>query len=663
MKKIFMLLFFVIQLFFVTNHIVLTIKADSLKNDIEKNLICNVGTSQMDLLEYNGYTIQSTNVNFNKCGSYQVIYENDLTKEQIVKHIIVKTNDELINGTNFETTENLYFEKNDNIIFNKVLKLDDGGYVVSYNERIESGEDEKFNIKLMKIKDKTIEYDIMLFANTKGKVADFIIDNDKIVLFVEKENVSSMQDVYFFVYSIKGELLKSKQYYGSKVDHAKKIVMDEHIYYLVGETTSDDDDFRFQHTRRSGFCLCINRQTLEDIAIYDATSQYDLEVVDTIVNGDYLYIIGRYYSTMEKMKHTVVYIYRNTKRELANVVNLSMAQTESVNQITSDANGNLFLATYDYDYTTKTYVNHIYSLTQTCAKTLLFDSYYEKEGNANLIGFIVTPTNQQILLYDLYNKNQSTTYGYLYRVYQDNVLLFEMESFSYNEKVSGLIENDSLKLYKSSNSTLSIDQISYAYFNYTPQQTIEQPNDTILYPRLFIDGKEAILDEKASYIPNHPSIYGSYIVKYVFNSEKAQFIFEDSVYFLPYVNMMDQGIYDVNTILVFNGKATLNHYQIENGYLVTQPGEYTLITTGINDETYTIHFTIKQLSSSLEKIPPKIPEVKIEDVDIPIVKKYMEVNCLIDEQDLIAEKRNNLWYLLIPISLFVAFSIIIKKRR
>lgn len=662
MKKSFILLFLFMQLTFINSRMIFNIKGASPKLDIEKNLICNVGTAQMDLLEYDGYTIQSSNVNFHKCGNYQVIYENNLTKEKVIKHVMVKTNDELINGTNFEISENLYFEQHDDIIFNKVLKMEDGGYLISYLERDDSGEDEQFNIKLMKINNKIVEYDILLFAHTKGKIADCIIDDDKIILFVEKENTQSRLDVYFFVYNIKGELLKSKQYYGSQVDHAKKIIMDDSAYYLIGETTSDDDDFRFQHTNKSGFCLCINRQTLEDIAMYDATNSYDLEIIDATISNHNLYMIARYYDTIEKVKYTIVYKYNNVKRELEDIVNLSFFQTESVNQMICDDNGYMFLSTNDYDYTKKMYVNHVYAFSPTCTKTLLFDSYYEKEGNANLIGFMVTSTNQQILLYDLYNENQSNPYGYLYRVYQDNTILFEIESFSYDEKVCGFVENDSLKLCKSSHSTLSVDQMSYAYFSYIPQQTVKQPDDKILYPRLFIDGKEAILDKEVSYIPHNPSIYGTYAVKYVFDSDNTRFVFEDSIYFLPYTNIVNQGIYDINTILVFNGKATLNQYQIENGYLVTQPGDYTLITMGTNGESYTVQFTIKLLSSSAEKLPPKIPEVKVEKPELPIVKKEVELNCLIEEENLIAEEKNNLWYLLIPVTLFVVFGIVIKKR-
>lgn len=640
----------------------LKLKAAQVKEEIEKNLICNVGTPQPELLEYDGFTIKTNNVNFYKCGSYQVVYENETTQQEVVKTVIVKSNDDLLNGTNFEVTKNVCYKKEDNVTFHKVLKTDDGGYIISYIERVESGQEELFNIKLMKLLNKECIFDITIFPKTKGRIKDFIIDDGKIVLFVEKENEGSMQDVYFMVYDMNGTLLKEKKYIGSKIDSALKILKDEKYYYLVGATTSADDDYRFQHTQKSGYCMVINRITLEDEIMYDATQTYDLNIVDAIINKGYLYIFATYYSTNQSKKYTIAYLYRLSQKEMVDVINLGLNMTEDILFVANNQNNQLYMATSDYDYDTKEYIQNIYALNMTCARTLLFDSRYEKEANANLIHFSVSPTNQMILLYDLYNQEEANRYGYLYKVYQENELLFSNESFSYDEAVSGLIENDISKIYKASTSTLSIDEISYLHLNYKTNQEVEKVENQLQYPRLFIGAEEAKLDIEKSVIPNKLQLFGSYPVRYFFTSKNVIFSFSDTFYFLPYTNIIDHETYDINTCLTFNGKATLNQYKIENGYVVTEPGDYTLEVKGVGDETHTVNFTIKKLSSSEEKYPPKIDEVVVKEVEVPVVNKTYEYIHLLSEEDIVPKEKNNLWYLLIPLTFIGIFSIIIKKR-
>ncbi len=658
MKKIIILLFTFIQVLLISSKN-FSVKANDNKSEVEKNLICNVGTAQDDLLEFSGFTIKSSNVNFYKCGNYQVIYINDFTKEEVVKNVIVKMNDDLINGSNFEKTSNLYFDEKKNIDFKKILK-DDNNYIISYNEKVK--DEELFNIKLMKINDKEVLFDICLFEKTRGRISDFIIDNNKIILFIEKENELTKQDVYLYVYDLDGNLITSRMYYGSNIDFAKKIVVDEKYYYLIGDTYSDDDDYRFQHTKKSGYCFIINKNDFSDVGIYDATFRYDLDVIDAEVKGDYLYIITGYYNSDKRIKHINAYIYRNSKLQQVNIVDVALSLTESVVKLAKDVDNNIYLITSDYNYSTKQYLNHIYLLNQTCGRELLFDSYYQNKANANLIDVKISKTGEVILLYSLYDSSQSNQYGYLYRVYQNNELLFEVESFSFNEAVEGLIDNSPLELYKSSNSTLSVDEMFYINFSYTKNQIISSPTDKIAYPNLFTGGEKIELDLSKSIIPKDVSTYGNYLVRYYFNSDNIEFSFCDSIYFLPYTNIKDGGIYDINTIITFNGNATLNNYKIDNGYMITKPGDYTLLVTGVNDEDYEIRFTIEKLSSSEEKLPSDLMIVTSNQENIKVPIQEIGIINQINSEFIVPKVKSNIWYILIPITLTILFGIIIKKR-
>ena len=59
-----------------------------------------------------------------------------------------------------------------------------------------------------------------------------------------------------------------------------------------------------------------------------------------------------------------------------------------------------------------------------------------------------------------------------------------------------------------------------------------------------------------------------------------------------FVNIIDGGIYNVNTKLQFFGNATLNNENINNGYTLKETGQYELVLTNVNGLSKIYHFEV-----------------------------------------------------------------------
>lgn len=190
MKKIMILFILVFNLLFTSNFFI-KIQASTL-NDISKPLIVLQGQDYNQYLDYPGYSIVESNVNFNKCGIYLVKYENDFNKKVIEKRVYVKSYEELLKEKNFNEQYKQILE-DENLSSVQMVKKDKDSYYISLLEKTDN---ELYNIKLVKITNEWIVYDKTIFSKVRGKIVDFVINNDEVTLLVEQERAGYCQEVY-----------------------------------------------------------------------------------------------------------------------------------------------------------------------------------------------------------------------------------------------------------------------------------------------------------------------------------------------------------------------------------------------------------------------------------------------------------------------------------
>ena len=87
---------------------------------------------------------------------------------------------------------------------------------------------------------------------------------------------------------------------------------------------------------------------------------------------------------------------------------------------------------------------------------------------------------------------------------------------------------------------------------------------------------------------------GEYIAKYVSKNKFGSNIFiETPLEVRDFVNIIDGGVYNINTKLFFFGSAFLNNKQINNGHTLDEAGDYELVIKDVNNNEKIYKFNVK----------------------------------------------------------------------
>ena len=106
MKKIYLLILCAINLL-VFCTISKRIFASVDIQNVKKTMIAEVGSIKPKDLEYEGYQIVSSNINFNRGGDYQVVYRNEETNNSCFKIVKLKDKKDLEGQISYAKTTNL----------------------------------------------------------------------------------------------------------------------------------------------------------------------------------------------------------------------------------------------------------------------------------------------------------------------------------------------------------------------------------------------------------------------------------------------------------------------------------------------------------------------------------------------------------------------------
>ena len=218
-----------------------------------------------------------------------------------------------------------------------------------------------------------------------------------------------------------------------------------------------------------------------------------------------------------------------------------------------DNNDQLVMVFEDYDEEKSGMSQYVYIVDQMLNKTLVYKTNCYRAENTNLVDFVAVDNNDYIFLYHLYNSKELNKYGYLYQVVSNNKVLFEIEKYSENDSIGGLVENNYDELIFNNRNSLKIDGIDYTYLNSHGTLVINNPSDTITLPVLYAGGEKCQIDEEKSTIISPTSQFGSYIARYYFTNKDIEYIYIENIRINPYCNLRDKGLYDTDVKINFNG--------------------------------------------------------------------------------------------------------------
>lgn len=657
MKKLFLILILLCNLILVKTLVSNQVIASDIHSEVTKPLILRLGDDYYKYLRYDGYDMIFNNVNFNKVGTYYVTYKHLKTNKELTKTVYVKDKEELLlQRTYFEQKDEiLKFNSGDNI---QMVKEYNGEYYLSYLEAA----GDKNHLRFVRVGESGIKFNICAFINSPGRIVDYIVDGEEIALIVEHATGEEYQDLYFMVLDMKGNKTYTRKYEGSGIESGVKILSDQDNYYVVLNTTSSSEgDFSFQHSMKSGVIFVIDKATKEEVDVQEICEDFDVEIIDASIYLDNLTLVYQYYDSSIKLKYIYLFEY-SYMYEIANKHYFEGTLTKNISKLSYNSSGNLYLATRDYNQDISDYVTQLYEISSKYKGSKIYEYQYPKVGNCNLVDMSISDSNNINLLYSLVDTSRSEPYGYLYQSIVDDKVMVEFEEYGYVTMAERFIGSD--KLLFVNETSVIIDNIHYAVFT-SLQDKIVSTHYNIENcdpPSLFVNGEKAQLDLTKSELQFDKQEYGKYDALYYFTTEDVDVITYGTVEILPYTNVYEKGVFDTNVTLEFNAKATLNSYEIEDGYTVTSPGSYLLVLTANSGEKHLVNFEVRELTNNETILNDDNITIQTNDKTYDSDSNILITNH-IKEEDLVIEKNNRLWMLLIPLTSLVGLGTVIFSKR
>lgn len=648
-KKIFILLIFLFNLVFV-NTSLNSVFANS-TTDVSKPIIVLEGYDYSKYLEYPGFSIISSTVNFNKSGNYKIVYENNLDKTTVEKEVYVKTKDELTKSELLNQSFTSLYSLDERSILNNIKMVDDA-YYISIKEETET---ENYNLHFIKVLNEKVMFDKVIYANVKGTIVDFVVNKKEIVLLVEKENENTYQDIHMVYLNLDGTVKLDKKYSGPKVEYAQKILEDEDNYYILFTTISTSINGALIDIKFSGVvCFVIDRATRNVRGYTWYSYPRDSFFVDAVLRNGKLLVLSNYFDSSVTLKKYEIHEIDIEKIEVTYIYYLMHSLTEIPFKMVVDVDNNLYVATKEKN------AGHLYKIT-TDYKNIYMGKYsYDECDNATITDFYITDTKEMIFLYNLIDTSKTDQYGYLYQVIKDGNLKTEILNYTSVSMVDSLVSDNQICFFN--DNIVTINKIYFATFTDLCQNLKVKSATDFKEPTLFVDGKKICLDENKSSYAYDLEMFGTYDALYYFTTSHLDVITYGLIYVEPVVNLKSNEIYDINTNLEFNGKGILNDYNIENNYQLQIEGDYNLVVVGKDNEKILLNFKVEKNSDQNEKLLS-------DEINLTTKETYDEtyntisISNNIEKENLKKEKTSNAWLIIIP---FIGFTIliftIVKKR-
>ena len=282
----------------------------------------------------------------------------------------------------------------------------------------------------------------------------------------------------------------------------------------------------------------------------------------------------------------------------------------------------------------------IYLFYQSYIDDTFYLSIYENAGleletNDKITNIKACVTKSEGVYYSLVKYKDNNYYiDNIYSINSSSILPYSLGTTINDPKlniISILETNDEISIIIKKNDCLEITNLKVFNFEKHNKQN-EQYNNTFYFVTL--DGKSL----SKEYLSTTPSFdtFGKkgYFVKYILDDYTTLVVKEVYDVFLN-VNVKENEIYDIGLKLSFNGIGYLNQEEITSGYIINNPGSYSLHLIGNNNEEYTINFSVKKITipdnereeNNLElqeqekKVEHKKQETSIQNTVLPYEEK------------------------------------------
>ena len=582
-----------------------------------KKLFVTVGSN--DTLEYPGFKLLETNINYDVEGLYSATYLEDITDRTFYREIEVIKEETLLNNgiKNINKLEEFEFKEK------KILKR-----VITSSCNIFILEDETNVIMRFEYDDNVIN--LNLFDKNNFGFVDLVFDNSSNKLYLVGNLFTSSLDVYIAEYSLNGNLLKEKVILGNNVDIVKSIIVKDTSIYLSGSTTSSNQDFTHTCYQEDSYVLKINIETFEIIK-YLNLGEIGIDYINVSSYLDNIYVVKHFYNNGIH----VVKIYKLDD-------NLNIISDTYLGTITLVSDIALKNCDNDLYYFCSVYnesLNNDQTVLYKVSKDLnikKLDTYCDKFA----VGVDLNIVNNEIsLLYTSYSKDEN--YPTYIRTITDKTIKFTLDNRIYNNCYFNelgnldLIYNEHLK--------------SFEYSLVYSKSFGNNDNYSDVNPVIMCNNIRILENKYLSNLYFDPNMFGVYSLIYYYNFDFFDLVIKKDIHILSDINVECDNVYNTGLILSFKGIGYLNNLIIENGYVINKPGNYELEVMGYDNKSVVYNFEVVDNLSTKEEEKFVDYEVKLKDMDNSnsnnlIVNNNIPINKIIQDG-----YQNKIWYVVIPI--------------
>lgn len=590
-----------------------------------KKLIIIKGTT--DVLDYPGYSLIETNVNYNEEGIYYAEYKDDLTKKMYTREIEIISKESInqFGLKNVNEAEQFTFE--DYTIIKRVYTSKIDIFLVSDGESYYLYVTDQINFAYKKIgKQETL------------KIVDIYFDSFSKLIYILGNIQNDSLDIFISCFTVNCIKKGEQQYSGSKIDAITDYMITEDELYLVGYTTSNDKDFYHTSYKEDSFILSIDKKSLK-IINYVNFGEYGIDKITNITLNDEIYITKLMY-----LNGIPVIKIAKLDKNLQEHQTTYLGTTSNITSINLQAlNGNVYYFCSLFDKELKDTKTMLYEINKDLSIKLI-DSYYDKYSTG--VDFTVTK-NELTLLYTSTNKDENYP-TYLRVITKEPIKLKlgnKIYDYCYFNQDGNLdtVEKNTLKCYE-----YSLIHIE----SYGGSLSTE-----IIDPVIKFNNIEVNYNPALSIIDIDENLFGVYELLYYYNLEFFDLVYKKNVTVKEQINLSNNNKYQKGVTLYLSGLASIYKSDKEisitnSSYTFNEIGNYKIELYGKDSSIiYDIEIVdarYKKNSILTYQIPISNHEIENSCEDLNIFNNAVTIN-----NNNQVEYDNQIWYIIIPIFTFL----------
>jgi len=529
------------------------------------------------------YEVVSGQVDWNREGTYKVIYEDSLNNNYYKNvNVLPKKDNNYYIYKNKEV--NIDVDKN-NLIEDIYYISESSFYIISNYQMPDPTAPDQEKISVMYYENNQFKWEYRYYKFSRFVSASLYNENIIVIGLVYNENNYYINSIVLFEITKDRQIIKSREIVCDKPCFVYNLYIDNDIIYLITNTNGNKYDYeKYKKDEKSRLVILkVNYKTFQ---IIDGITNYEID--------NYFIVDTSYYDR----RLTINIMFKEKQGIFTNCIYEYNDKLEFQNK-------------YYFSITNKDYIGHQVTGTEIC----FYSIDHSVNSNCVKIEYLHNNIENKNILLDLYNvyyindievvsidgneiyfslkqktANKSYFLGYC-KVSSFNGVTYFNTTVEENNVIKSKITNGQLiNIYNENNKTycktLKLLEI----------QTIQSidKNQNIKQKKLKANCKE--LNKYKYDITSNTNKFGLYKDIYIYTDKDYNIYYLEDTYEVKLnCNIENNNTYQKGYILSFNGEGILNGIEISNNFTLNNIGKYQLVIEGYN-ETEIIIFSIDELT-------------------------------------------------------------------